>query len=118
MDDYLAQAPDITPGSGRGYKRILARSGITDTLGLIPVDLIDKRDIEAWVHRRSTAISDVTDRAVSPKTLRNEHGLLSTLLEHAASRGWRAGNPAKGVRLPRSEKVEKVIPPTGSTVPC
>lgn len=113
MDDYLKSAPDITPGSGSEYRRILARSGIVDTLGKIPVDLIDKRDIEAWVHRRSTTISEITERAVSPKTLRNEHGLLSTLLEHAASRGWRAGNPAKGVRLPRSEKVEKVIPTDG-----
>lgn len=36
----------------------------------------------------------------APKTIRNEHGLISTLLAHAETRGWVRSNVAKGVRLP------------------
>lgn len=101
LDSYLLSAPDISPATGSEYRRILARSGITDTLGRLPVDLIDREDIEKWVRARS--------KAVSAKTLRNEHGLLSTLLTHALERGHIPLNPAKGVRLPRVDRAELEI---------
>ncbi|UEJ83946.1 site-specific integrase [Brachybacterium halotolerans subsp. kimchii] len=98
---YLESAPDISPGSRGEYKRILARSGLTDTLGRIPIDILEKSDVEAWVRRRS--------EAVSPKTIRNEHGLLSTILAHAHERGWVSSNVAKGVRLPKNHRPELEI---------
>lgn len=101
LDSYLLSAPDISPATGMEYRRILARSGITDTLGRLPVDLIDREDIEKWVRARSAK--------VSAKTLRNEHGLLSTLLTHALERGHIPLNPARGVRLPRVDRAELEI---------
>lgn len=109
LDDYIAAAPDITPATASEYRRVLARSGLADTLGVLAVDLIDRRDVETWVQTRAGAVSDRTGRPVSPKTLRNEHGLLSTLLAHAVSRGWIAANAAKGVRLPRRSNHELEI---------
>lgn len=114
LDDYIAAAPDITPGTAGEYRRVLVRSGLSDTLGALPVDLIDRRDVETWVQTRAaqttarSAGKDVPE-LVSPKTLRNEHGLLSTLLAHAVSRGWTTANAAKGVRLPKRETAELEI---------
>lgn len=101
LDSYLQSAPDISPATAGEYRRILDRSGLTKTLGLLPVDLIDRADIEKWVRDRA--------RAISPKTLRNEHGLLSTLLAHAVERGHIPLNPAKGVRLPKADRPELEI---------
>ena len=101
LESYVLSAPDITPATSGEYRRILARSGLADTLGLLPVDLIDRADIEKWVRTRSAK--------VSAKTLRNEHGLLSTLLTHALERGHIPLNPAKGVRLPKADRPELEI---------
>ena len=45
-----------------------------------------------------------TGTTISPKTLRNEHGLLSTVCEHAIRRRWITHNPAKGIRLPKVKR--------------
>lgn len=37
----------------------------------------------------------------SPKTIKNAHGFLSSVLSHAVKRGLRADNPAAGTRLPK-----------------
>lgn len=109
LDHYIDAAPDITPGTGKEYRALLCRSGLADITGDVGVDMIDREDIEAWVKRRSTTPTKRTKRPPAPKTVANEHGLISTILEHAAQRGWRAGNPAKGVRLPKAHKPERAI---------
>lgn len=102
LEDYIDQAPDLNTGTAVEYKRVLCRSGFEDEIGGIGVELIDRSDIEAWVRKRSTTATKRTKRPPAAKTVANEHGLISTVLEHAAARGWRAGNPARGVRLPKA----------------
>lgn len=97
LEDYIAQAHDLTPGTAAEYRRVLARSGIDTDL---PVHLLDRADIESWVAARARTVSKKTKRVPSSKTIRNEHGLISTVLQHAVNRGWTRTNPAKGVRLP------------------
>ena len=106
LDDYIDQAPDITPGTGNEYRAVLCRSGLADITGDVGVDMIDRADIEAWVKRRSTTPTKRTKRPPAPKTVANEHGLISTILEHAVRRGHRLDNPAKGVRLPKPRRHE------------
>lgn len=101
LDSYLKSAPDISPGTSSEYRRILVRSGLEKALGGIPIELVDRDDVEKWVRHRSAD--------VSPKTLRNEHGLLSTILTHAHERGQIPLNPAKGVRLPKNHRAELEI---------
>lgn len=97
LDDYIAQAPDVTAGTAAEYKRVLTRSGIDTDL---PVHLLDRSDVEAWVATRARTVSERTDLPPAPKTIRNEHGLISTILQHAVTRDWVTVNVAKGVRLP------------------
>lgn len=110
LEDYVAQAPDLTAGTVAEYRRVLDRSGIKDRLGPLPVDLISRQDVERWVQARMLQVSAKTKRPVSPKTLRNEVGLLSTLLAHAVQRRWAPGNVAAGVRLPKRVVQELLIP--------
>ena len=109
LDHYIDQAPDITPGTGNEYRALLCRSGLADITGDVGVDMIDRADIEAWVKHRSAIPTKRTKRPPAPKTVANEHGLISTIFAHAVERGWCATNPAKGVRLPKSHRAERAI---------
>lgn len=100
LENYVTAAPDLTPGTAREYERILDRS-IAKMLGTIPVDLIDRADVERWVQVRA--------KQVAPKTLRNEHGLLSTLLNFGVERDMIPKNVARGVRLPKVDTFELEI---------
>ena len=68
--------------------------------------LLDRADIESWVATRARTASKKTKRPPAPKTIRNEHGLISTILAHAETRGWVRTNVAKGVRLPAKTHAE------------
>lgn len=109
LEDYIGSAPDITPGTASEYRRVLARSGISETIGDLPIDLIDRIDIEKWIRERSSSVSKRTKRPIAPKTIHNEHGLISTICAHAVDRGWCRGNVAKGVRLPKDLSAELEI---------
>lgn len=109
LADYTRRAHDITEGTADDYKRLLERSGIKDRLDALPVDLITEDDIHDWINYRKSTPSRRTGMPIAPKTIANEHGILSTLLEHSVSRGWRTDNPAKGMRLPEKRKAEMLV---------
>lgn len=109
LEAYIAQAPDLTAGTAAEYRRVMKRSGLTARLGDLPVNLIDQEDVRAWLAHRSTTIGEVTKQPPSPKTLRNEHGLLSTVLGYALEQGQVPVNAAKGVRLPRVTPAPKRV---------
>lgn len=66
-----------------------------------------KRTIQAWVNQ--LAMTQVRrgskNKLMSPKTIKNLHGLLSSILQEAveADPPLRDRNPCKGVRLPRTD---------------
>lgn len=109
LEDYIGQAPDLTAGTAAEYRRVLKRSGLEDRLGDLPVNLIDQADVREWVKARADSVSETTHRRPSPKTLRNEHGLLSTVLGYALEQGHVSVNAAKGVRLPSVQPAPKRV---------
>lgn len=109
LDDYTRRAHDITEGTADDYRRILDRSGINKIMGDLPVDLITEDDVHDWINTRRNMKSKRTGRGIAAKTIANEHGVLSTLIEHAVRRGWAKTNPAKGVRLPENRKGEMLV---------
>lgn len=109
LEDYISVAPDLTPGSAGEYRRILERSLLEERLGAFPVSMIDRVDVEQWVQARRLTPSKKTKQPVSPKTIRNEHGLLSSLMKHAVDRGWATSNPCEKVRLPEAVEHELQI---------
>lgn len=109
LDSYLKSATDIAAATGSEYRRELVRSGLDHTLGMIPVDLITREDIEKWLHARLAQKTKRGNRPISPTTVRAEHGTLSMILNHAVQRGWITHNPAKGMRLPKAQRDELEI---------
>lgn len=109
LEDYLERSHDITAGTADDYKRIFTRSTIGERMGDLPVTTISDDDVHAWLKHRSTMISEQTGGGLSAKTIRNEHGILSTVLAHAVKRGWSVSNPAKGVRLPKLSPSDPLI---------
>lgn len=109
LEDYVRRAHDITDGTADDYRRVLDRSGINARIGDLPVDLITEDDVHDWINHRRSMESKRTGRGIAPKTIANEHGVLSTLIEHAVRRGWARSNPAKGVRLPEKRKAEMLV---------
>lgn len=109
LEAYIAQAPDLTAGTAAEYRRVMDRSGLTKRLGDLPVNLIDQEDVRQWLAARAATIGEVTKRHPSPKTLRNEHGLLSTVLGYALEQGHVPVNAAKGIRLPRVTPAPKRV---------
>lgn len=118
-DRYLDPASGlltgIEQGTRDGYEAEAGRSFLK-TLGDIPVDLITRADIGAWlawqekqpVHRdRHKPVAQQT--TVSAKTVRNYHALLSSILKSAMSEGIRPDNPAYKIRLSRGTKRENVF---------
>lgn len=118
-----ALASHATPGTVAGYRTEAARTWLP-RLGSIPLDILTREQIQAWVAwqrkqltHRSRVARDKAKRAatnlkpgtlpppmpepqyVAPKTIENAQRLLSTVLASADER-YGTGNPAKGVQIP------------------
>jgi len=89
---------DATPGTVAEYRRMAARTGLPSR-GPLPLDAITAETVREWVawQRRQPARGG---RTYSPKSIRNAHGLLSSVLGSAVDAEVIAKNPARGVRLP------------------
>lgn len=75
------------------YLSLAARSWLP-ILGKLRVDEIEDTDIARFVN--------ALDGKAAPKTIKNAHSLLSSVLESAVRKRIIPSNPAKGTRLPRS----------------
>ena len=82
----------------RNYRYMLAEH-IMHHLGGISVQELGPRHITAWVRA-------MQEKGLSPKTIRNVHGLISASMETAVRLGYRADNPCRGIDLPTTEHAE------------
>jgi len=93
----------IQQGTRDEYHSMAARTWLP-MLGGLRVDELTKDDVARWVN--------AADRAghLAPKSIKNAHGLLSSVLETAVADGKAARNPARRTRLPRrgEEDVEDI----------
>src|SRR5690606_5102950 len=99
-------------GTRRGYLQA-AKSSWLQVLGDYPVDALTKADVGRWLawqekqpSRRSGGAAGVT---VAAKTIRNYHGLLSSVLAAAVEQKFRDDNPAFKMRLTRGTRREPVF---------
>lgn len=117
LDDLAAS---VTPGTIYGYRREAARTWLPH-LGAYPIDMITRQQITRWVAwqrkqetlrsanaRRRAAAEGTTPppvQLVSTKTIANAHGLLSSVLQSAATE-YGCPNPAVGVTLPSDRQAD------------
>jgi integrase len=64
-------------------------------LGHLPLDAITVEAVGAWVKA-------IEKTGASGKTIKNKHGFLSAVMEHAVASKHVPANPCKGTRLPRT----------------
>jgi len=100
---WLASLSGIADRTRHDYGRDL-RLHVLPTLGDMPLQRLSREDVGLWVNR-------IDDAGKAPKTIKNLHAMLSTLLRAAVHEGLRESNPAERTRLPRldSHDAEEMV---------
>lgn len=115
LDPHSGLLTGVEQGTRQGYESEADRSFL-QTLGDIPIDLVTKQDVGAWLawQERQPVWRDRykpadQQKLVSSKTVRNYHALLSAIFKSAVDQGLRTDNPAYKVRVTRGTKRENVF---------
>lgn len=96
---YMKSRTGLKQGTMDHYRAFLDKS-LYPALGHLPIERITREHIAAWVNAMSVA------EGLSAKTIKNRHNFASSVLTYAQEEGLIARNPARGMRLPRSERAE------------
>lgn len=112
LDPASGMLTGIEPGTRAGYRGIADRS-LIPILGDLPVDAITKADVGRWVAWQEAQPSARKHKGqaapIAPKTVRNYHALLSSVLQAAVEHKLRPDNPAFKTRLTRGRSREGVF---------
>jgi len=110
IDTYLDKSTGllagVTDGTRAAYRKD-ADTYIVPRLGELPVDQVDGDEVARWVVWLEA--QTWKGKPLSPKTVKNKHSLLSQVLEAAAKKGHRTGNPARGAKLTRGRRRKMVV---------
>ena len=94
--DYLKK---IKPRTAESYQ-IIVRNHLKPALGATRLDLLSPHTIQSFYNQ----LTDV--KQLSPKTVKNIHGVLHKALQQALRNKYIAFNPAEACELPRIEKAQ------------
>lgn len=97
LERHLTELTGVDQRTRDDYRAAAKRSWLP-MLGRYPVDHITRGHIARWVN--------AADGTRAPKTIKNEHSVLSSVLESAVHHGHILVNPARGTRLPRTGEHE------------
>lgn len=97
---YIASRTGVTKSTLYDYSSYLTND-IEESLGSMPLDLLSRDDVSAWVQ-------GLADRGLSGKSVANRHGFLSAALNVAVRERIIDFNPAAATRLPRTERKDMV----------
>ena len=99
-DNYLGGVKDSTYAA----YNVTIRTHIKPGLGAIRIDSLDTHMVQSFYN----SLREPTERrdAVSPKTVKNVHGILHKALQQAVANGYIRINPTNSCVLPRIEKKE------------
>lgn len=90
---HIEQLTGVEARTRRDYLAAAERSWLP-YLGDLRVDEVERNDISRWVNAAAGT--------KAPKTIENEHGVLSAMLKTAIDMRHIDRNPAKGMKLPRA----------------
>lgn len=101
LKSHVEALTGVQPGTREEYLRMAARTWLP-MLGSLRVDEIAREDVARWVN--------AADGKIAPKSIRNAHSLLSSVMETAVAKKHAERNPAYRTRLPRAgeEDVEEI----------
>lgn len=96
-DEYLG---DIKPLTAASYKRTV-KNHIKPALGAIRLQALSAHEIQKLYNEAQKG-----DEPLSPKTIKNLHGVVHKALQQAVELGYIKFNPSDACKLPRAEKRE------------
>ena len=102
-DEYLG---GVKPGTVKTYK-VQIRMHIKPALGAVKLQKLVPHAIQAFYN------SLQRDKGLSPKTVKNIHGVFHGALEQAAALDYIRFNPADKCKMPRVERKEVAVLPEG-----
>ena len=97
--DHIEHLTGIEDGTRKSYTRLWERTW-HPLLGHIPANRLTRDDVARAVNELG--------RRYSHKSLENQRGLLSAVVQRAVEHGYLTKNHAKGIRLPRGQEGERV----------
>lgn len=89
---HVRNLTGVTDRTRADYRRDI-RKHILPGVGAIRAGQLTRAQVREWVNA-------MEDDDVSPKSIANYHGLLSSIMNTAIEEGVRTDNPCKGMRLP------------------
>jgi integrase len=96
VEEHIDHLIKPGPQTIHNYRAMLDRH-IKDSIGAAAIESLDYRHITAWIR-------GMQKKDLSPKTIRNVHGLLSAAMETAVKLKYRPDNPCRGIDLPSTER--------------
>lgn len=103
-ETYIASKSGVE-GKTIDHYRMYMRLSIGPAFGDLPISAVTPENIAAWVN----AQAHDPDEPKSAKTIKNRHGFLSAMMQHAVDRGVAKQNPCRGTRMPETEHTEMVF---------
>lgn len=95
--EYLG---DVKPRTKDSYKATI-RNHIKPALGAVKLSALSPHEIQRFYNSLQKG-----EKALSPKTVKNTHGVLHKALQQAVKVGYLKSNPADACELPRVERAE------------
>ncbi|WP_346922747.1 tyrosine-type recombinase/integrase [Glutamicibacter creatinolyticus] len=95
---HLKRLSDIAVHTMHTYERMI-ENHIEPKLGNIPSDMLSEEDLADWVLW-------MRGKGLSPKTIKNVHGFLYSIMGTAIYRGYRPDNPCEHTRLPKNDATQ------------
>lgn len=115
LDPASGLLTGVEKGTREGYEAEAERSFL-QKLGDYPIDLITRPAVGSWLawQEKQPVWRDrhkppADQKAVSSKTIKNYHALLSAVFNSAVNEGIRTDNPAFKIRMTRGVKRENVF---------
>lgn len=101
LEYHIETLTGIDERTRTDYLRIAERSWLP-YLGDFRVDEVEDRDVARWLNAAAGT--------VAPKTVRNQHSVLSATMSTAVRKQWIVHNPVKGMRISRAGEEDEGDP--------
>jgi integrase len=111
-ETYILSKSGVEPKTLDHY-RMFMRESISPAFGNLPITTITPEHVAAWVNAQANETRTLANGKTAPpyaaKTIKNRHGFLAAMFEHALDRGVIQKSPCRETRMPKTERKEMVF---------
>lgn len=100
-DQFWATAVHVKPSTRRGYRQAL-EGHLRPAFGSRAIGSIDRADVKRWA-------TEQLEAGISAKTVRNWLSVMILIFEEAIDAKAVRDNPARGIKLPRTQRQEPLF---------